>query len=63
MDGYIDLAEYQPQSSHPDKKKRQNGFCDLEFLQNQHIVKIFCLKKMSLSLSNIYLRDVKIYVV
>ena len=44
MSGYIDLAEYQPQSSHPDKKKRQKGFFDLEFLQNQHIVKIFCLE-------------------
>ena len=39
MSGYIDLAEYQPQSSDSDKIKRQNGFFDLEFLQNQHIVK------------------------
>ena len=44
MPGYIDLAEYQPQSSDSDKIKGQNGFFDLEFLQNQHIVKIFCLK-------------------
>ena len=44
MSGYIDLAEYQPQSSDSDKIKRQNGFFDLDFLQNQYIAKILCLK-------------------
>ena len=44
MPGYIDLAEYQPQSSDSDKIKRQNGFFDLDFLQNQYIAKILCLK-------------------
>ncbi len=41
MSGYIDLAEYQPQSSHPDKKKRQNGFFDLSFWRNQVFVPKF----------------------
>ena len=35
MSGYIDLAEYQPQSSDSDKINRQNWFFDLEFWRKQ----------------------------
>ena len=53
MSGYIDLAEYQPQSSDSDKIKGQNGFSDIEFLQNQHIVKIkYINKDMKLKYKN-----------